>query len=89
MLILIGQNEPCCESAPFSCSRTLREENTQTLKGKKRRATVFYWIRKTRICVSLDYREDEVLEGTKIEGVGGLKRLWDVWKNEVEVHGLN
>jgi hypothetical protein len=50
---------------------------------------VFYWIRKTRICVSLDYREDEVLEGTKIEGVGGLKRLWGVWKNEVEVHGLN
>jgi hypothetical protein len=36
---------------------------------------MFYWIRKTRICVSLDYREDEVLEGKKIEGVGGLKRL--------------
>lgn len=33
---------------------------------------MFYWIRKTRICVSLDYREDEVSEGRKIEGVGWL-----------------
>jgi hypothetical protein len=37
--------------------------------------TLFYWIRKATICVSLDYREDELLEGKKIEWVGGLKRL--------------
>jgi len=45
---------------------------------------MFYWIRKSRICVSLDYKKTKFWRVERLKRYGVLKGLRGSWKNEVE-----